>query len=140
MCSVKFADRLVRSPFDWLALAAWLAFTACRTQSAPLADTQTLPPKEPSLPAAVVPAEYVDPEKVSDSRWETQRHPGPDGTELANGQAGPGFVAVDDRFVYWTNFEDDAVVKVEKDGSGAPKVIHRNDRGTNKFITVDRAA
>jgi hypothetical protein len=62
---------------------------------------------------------------------------GPEGIELANHQRGPEFVAVDDRFVYWTNFEDDGVFKVAKDGSGSPIEIARNDRGENKSIAVD---
>ena len=64
----------------------------------------------------------------------------PDGIELANHQAGPSFIAVDDRFVYWTNFEDDGVLKIAKDGSGGPTSISHNDRGENKAIAVDDTA
>jgi hypothetical protein len=64
----------------------------------------------------------------------------PDGVELADGQAGPEFIAVDDRFVYWTNFEEDGVFKIGKDGAGPPIVIGRNDRGDNKSIAVDETA
>jgi hypothetical protein len=64
----------------------------------------------------------------------------PDGIELAGHQAGPEFIAVDDHFVYWTNFEDDAVLKIAKDGSGTPIEVSRNDRGENKAIAVDDKA
>jgi hypothetical protein len=59
-----------------------------------------------------------------------------DGVELANHQAGPEFIAVDERFVYWTNYQDDHAIKVAKDGSGAAMEMHRNDRGRNKEIAV----
>jgi hypothetical protein len=137
---MRFVDRLVRSLSFWLAPAAWLALTACHTAKVPPEETQARPSKELSLPAAVIPADYVDPAKISKVRPEAPHEGGPDGTELAKGQAGPNSVAVDDRFVYWTNFEDDAIVKTRKDGSGEPTVIHRNDPGSNKFITVDRSA
>jgi hypothetical protein len=137
---MRLADRLVRSFSGWLASATWLALTACHTAKTPPAETQATAVKGPSLPAIGISTAYVDPKKTADQRWDTLRDPGPDGTELAKGQAGPNSVAVDDRFVYWTNFEDDAIVKTRKDGSGEPTVIHRNDTGSNKFITVDRTA
>jgi hypothetical protein len=66
--------------------------------------------------------------------------PTTEGIELANHQAGPEFIAVDDRFVYWTNFQDDGVMKIAKDGAGLPIEISRNDRGENKGIAVDDTA
>jgi hypothetical protein len=137
---MRFKDRVLRSFAFCLAPAAGLLLTACHTAKAPPAETQARPSNPPSLPTVAISPEYVDPKKTADQRWEELSYTGPDGIELASGQAGPNFVAVDERFVYWTNFEDDAVVKVEKNGSGQATVIHRNDRGTNKFITVDRTA
>ena len=87
---------------------------------------QSKPGGEPA--AAAVPGNpHVD--------HEAENHP--DGTELASQQAGPSFVAVDDRFVYWTNYGDDRVMKVSKRGDAAPLEIHRNDPGQNKHIAVD---
>jgi hypothetical protein len=137
---MMFTDRSIRSLAGRLAPAAWLVLAACHTAKAPPAATQARPSKAPSLPTVAISPEYVDPKKTTDQRWDELSYPGPGGIELASGQAGPNFVAVDDRFVYWTNFEDDAVVKIEKNGSGQATVIHRNDPGTNKFITVDRTA
>jgi len=69
-----------------------------------------------------------------------QAAPDPDGTELARGQAGPEFIAVDEGFVYWTNFEDDRVLKIPKEGLGVPIESGRNDRGENKAIATDAVA
>lgn len=138
---VSTCNRVVHSLRGLLAPAACLALVAaCRFEGAPPPAIKTRLPSEPSLPEAVIPAAYIDARAARAIGQESPVETGPDGTELANGQAGPGFIAVDDHFAYWTNFEDDSVLKVEKDGSGRPTAIGHNDRGTNKHITADQTA
>lgn len=55
---------------------------------------------------------------------------------LARGQRGPDFVAVDDHYVYWTNFEDDSVMKVDKPGSGSATLVRHSDFGQNKALVA----
>lgn len=55
---------------------------------------------------------------------------------LAHHQRGPEFVTVDDRYVYWTNFEDDSVMKVDKAGGISPVVAAHNDPFENKAIAA----
>jgi hypothetical protein len=75
--------------------------------------------------------------KLGSDRGSAETTGSAEGIELANHQAGPEFIAVDDRFVYWSNFEDDKVQKVSKDGSGHPREVGRSDPGENKSLAVD---
>lgn len=93
-------------------------------------------PAAASAAAAEVPRRVAPGVTVRNSDHPVENENHPDGTELASHQAGPSFIAVDGRFVYWTNYSDDRVMKVSKHGHEAPLEIHRNDPGQNKHIAV----
>lgn len=92
----------------------------------------------PSAPLPTAPATTA-PDGGASAAW-VQPELAPDGIELANGQAGPSFIAIDDQFVYWTNFQDDGVLKIDKRSGGKPVVVARTDHGDNKDIAVDDTA
>ena len=108
-----------------LCLALAVSCSRSKQGAEPAAAVAEVRPRE--VPAAV--------EQYNDGRAEHDNHP--DGDELASHQAGPSFIAVDGRFVYWTNYGDDRIMKVSKRGGAAPLEIHRNDPGQNKHIAVN---
>lgn len=58
---------------------------------------------------------------------------------LASGQNAPFGIAVDDGFVYWTNYEGGTVMKVSKSGDGSPTTL-ASGQGHPHSIAVDADA